>query len=142
MNEYSTFDIIRILDIPRERLQDWMNRNFIIPSIRKAEGKGTKNVFSRNDLYGIELFSFLINNGIKRKVASSLIKHLVAFDFDPMKCGEKIGLLPFISRPDLEKRGGFMYSDLLSVVEQTIDYDIAFLINLKNIYKKVDSKVE
>ena len=70
--EFSTFDIIRILDILRERLQVWMNRGFISPSIQVAKGKGSKNIFSRWDLYGIALFYKVTQSGVNRKEARNI----------------------------------------------------------------------
>ena len=74
MSEHTTFDIVKILDIPRERLQDWINRGFIYPSRHKAEGKGTKNVFSQWDVYGIALFQKLLWLGLSRGSASIFYK--------------------------------------------------------------------
>ncbi len=71
-NEYSTLDIVKALGIPRERLRSWMNEGFIKPS-KPAEGKGTKAIFTRADVYSVELFSNLLPLGFKREVAASLI---------------------------------------------------------------------
>ena len=59
MDEYSTFQVSRILEIDRTRLQEWINRGFFAPH-RKAAGKGTKAVFTREDLYRLELFALLL----------------------------------------------------------------------------------
>ena len=66
---YTTTDIMK-LGIKRERLKDWMERNFIEPSIQKASGQGTKNIFSIYDLYKIKLFKLLVETGLPRKQAS------------------------------------------------------------------------
>ena len=72
-NEFSTLDIVKAIDIPRERLRDWMNRGFISPSI-SAEGQGTKAVFTRDDIYGIALFRNLVGYGFSREVAGNLLR--------------------------------------------------------------------
>jgi hypothetical protein len=56
---FTTFDIIKALGIPRERLQDWMNRGFVKPSI-PATGKGTKAFFTLLDVYALALFQHLV----------------------------------------------------------------------------------
>ncbi len=66
---YSTYDVSRILGIPRERLKDWINHDYIYPSIHKAKGKGTSNAFSQWDLYGIALFEKLLWLGLSRESA-------------------------------------------------------------------------
>lgn len=74
-NEYSTLDIVKALEIPRERLRDWMNKGFIKPTI-PAEGQGTRAVFTRSDVYAVALFQNLIEVGFKRSQASDFIYKL------------------------------------------------------------------
>jgi len=74
-DEFTTFDIIKALGIPRERLQDWINRDFIKPTI-PAEGQGTKAIFTIADVYCIALFSDFLTVGFNRKTASTLSKNL------------------------------------------------------------------
>ena len=77
--EFSTFDIVKALEIPRERLRDWMNRGFVIPT-QKAQGQGTKAIFSREDVYAVALFQNLIQRGFKRKEASNIVNEWLHFD--------------------------------------------------------------
>ena len=72
-NDFSTLDIVKALSIPRERLRDWMNNGFVVPTI-KSEGQGTKAIFTRNDIYLVALFVDLLKKGFKRYRASDLIK--------------------------------------------------------------------
>lgn len=60
MNGYTTFQIIKALNIPRERLKGWMEKGFVKPSLRQAQGKGTKALFSLLDVYSLALFKHLI----------------------------------------------------------------------------------
>jgi len=77
--KYSTLDIVKALDIPRERLRDWMVRGFIEPSL-PALGKGTRAGFTRNDVYGIALFRKLVDSGFKRELASELCKKFMGME--------------------------------------------------------------
>jgi hypothetical protein len=72
-NAFTTSNITNI-GIKRERLKDWMERGFVEPSIQKAEGQGTKNLFSIFDLYTIMLFKTLIKYGFSRQDAGFRIK--------------------------------------------------------------------
>jgi DNA-binding transcriptional MerR regulator len=72
-NEFSTFDVIKALKIPRERLRQWMNLGFITPTIA-ADGQGTKAIFTRQDAYRIELFRKLLEIGLQRKLAGQFIE--------------------------------------------------------------------
>ena len=60
MNGYTTFQIIKALNIPRERLKDWMEKGFVKPSLQQARGKGTKALFSLLDVYSLAIFKHLI----------------------------------------------------------------------------------
>ena len=76
MEQYTTFDIVKKMKIPRERLQEWLRRGLVKPSVR-AKGVGTKNIFTREDLYRIVLFSQLIDHHqLERETASLMIKGL------------------------------------------------------------------
>ena len=73
-DEFSTFDIIKALEIPRERLKDWMNKEFIRPSV-PAKGQGTKAVFTLLDVYSVALFTQLITLfGVHRKFAANFVE--------------------------------------------------------------------
>jgi hypothetical protein len=71
--EFSTSDIKKALGIPRERLKDWMNNGYIKATI-PAKGRGTKAIFTKVDMYFVELFSDLIKKGFKRDRAAHFIQ--------------------------------------------------------------------
>jgi hypothetical protein len=69
-NEFSTLDIVKVLEIPRERLRSWMKEEFVQPSV-PAKGQGTKAIFSRHDVYAVSLFNDLLGAGFRREIAAS-----------------------------------------------------------------------
>ncbi|MCX5804183.1 MAG: hypothetical protein NTU69_11750 [Proteobacteria bacterium] len=71
--EFTTYDIQKALNLPRERFRDWINRGFVAPSVA-AEGSGTKAIFTIQDVYGVALFRDLIEHGYSRDVASDYVK--------------------------------------------------------------------
>lgn len=74
-DEFTTFDIINKLGIPRGRLREWMNEGFIVPSVQKAEGVGTKALFDRVDIVTIVIFKHLIEaHKIARSEAATIVK--------------------------------------------------------------------
>ena len=75
---YSTLDIVKALGIPRERLRDWMSRGFIEPTL-PARGQGTKAGFTLADVYGVALFDRLLQMGLKREMASKVVKAIVLY---------------------------------------------------------------
>jgi hypothetical protein len=60
-DEFSTFDIVKILGIPRMRLKDWMDQGYAVPS-KLAEGKGTRAKFKLLDVYALSLFCHLVQD--------------------------------------------------------------------------------
>jgi len=80
---YTTFDIVKIIDIKMQRLQDWIKRGFIKPSHEEQVGRGIKKYFDRTDLYIIQLFKHLVENGITREEAlswTSNVKEAIKMD--------------------------------------------------------------
>ena len=73
--KYTSFDVVRLLGVKRVTLQDWMARGFIVPDI-KADGRGTKNYFSRWNLYQISLFAYLIEHGLSREEAARRVMEI------------------------------------------------------------------
>ena len=91
MDTFSTLQIEKGLEIPRERLREWIIRGFIKPS-HPSPGQGIKTEFSRLDVYKVALFRNLIDLGISRKVAGLYIeKFLPAED-------EESGILYIVFR--------------------------------------------
>jgi hypothetical protein len=74
-DEFTTFDIINNLGIDRGRLREWMNEGFVVPSVQKAEGVGTKALFDRVDIYALVVFKHLIeHHRVSRKEAAQILK--------------------------------------------------------------------
>jgi len=70
--QFSTLDIVKAFNIPRERLREWMNRGFVKPTV-PSRGVGTRALFNRSDIYLIVLFQRLLGLGLKRTDASRFI---------------------------------------------------------------------
>jgi hypothetical protein len=76
MTTYSTLDVVKKLNIPRERLREWVKLEFIHPTI-PSSGKGTRAIFTDIDIVFILIFKTLIDEyGLQRSFASKLIKSL------------------------------------------------------------------
>lgn len=92
---FSTFDIVKALRIPRNRLKEWLIHGFV-QADQAASGAGTKALFTVLDCYAIALFKDLLDRaGINRNRAAHIVtrtmeryKHLrkVYPDFDDGYC--------------------------------------------------------
>lgn len=72
--QYSTFDLVEITGVQRERLREWLTKGFIKASIQSANGIGTKNIFSDLDLLRIDLFMYILEVfHIKREYVSLML---------------------------------------------------------------------
>jgi len=78
MKEFSIKDIERILGIQRDRIQPWIVAGYVVPSIKRARRRGSKNIFSREDLYRIYLFDSLLDYGLDRRSAAKML--LIRFE--------------------------------------------------------------
>jgi len=68
--EFSRSGVSEILGINQERFREWVSKGYIKPSIQSSSGSGTRNLFSRIDLYRIGLFRLLLASGFSRTQAS------------------------------------------------------------------------
>lgn len=75
--EFRASDVEKIVSVKRTRLQQWLERGWIVPSVRVADGPGTRNVYSRNDLYKIAVFREATERwGLTREMAAKFIQEL------------------------------------------------------------------
>jgi hypothetical protein len=76
-DSYSTFDVSKICDIPRERFRDWIVKKFISPD--KVIENGIM-VFTSKSLILIFIFKQLIESGYQRDFASVIVKKISEYE--------------------------------------------------------------
>jgi len=135
---FSTFDIKEKLGLKIDRLKDWMQRGYIEPSIQKADGIGTKNIFDLFDLYLIKLFHHLISvRGFSRDNAGKIIR-----DIQQQKSKLKNSPPIFIGIAE-EGKGAVGFNDLDQVKKIFDMHSIDILIvNFSAIIQMVDDAIE
>jgi hypothetical protein len=141
--EFSTFDVLKILDIKRERLREWVNQGFIKPTV-SAEGQGTKAVFKILDIYKIAVFKKLVEAGINRKKAADLI------NTNPIiNSLEEVRNMNFILVLDEENGGAWTsyFEPNLPAFKKEKDisedsnWNIGILINFKKLRAEIQSSI-
>jgi hypothetical protein len=70
-NTFSSSHIAKSLNIEPERLRQWIRLGFVTPNT-PAKGQGSRGIFTRGDVYTVELFRRLLDLGISRSYAASL----------------------------------------------------------------------
>ena len=163
---FSTNEVASICGIKLNRLNNWLNTGLVSPSIEKASGHGTKNVFSLADVYNVLLFLKLLNLGFARESASQILT--LAFTKEPDRyhlfpdLGSVIGEQPWIIvtkgivdgkdniysyRCDHGNYGrgltGKDKGDFLEEIQSNFmaGSDFVFIINLSRIVIEVDRKI-
>ena len=73
--QFQMNEITQITEVTRDRLKQWLKLGWIIPSVKKASGPGSRNIFNLNDLYRIAIFKVLTENksGFYREAAAKLV---------------------------------------------------------------------
>lgn len=93
--EFSTFDLVKILDCKRNTLQTALAAGFIVPDIHRAQGPAERSRFSLNGVYRAALFFQLVKIGIPRKAAASVVNVDLGWE-DWNDLGDGPGQTPFI----------------------------------------------
>ena len=145
---YSTLDIVKYLDIPRERFRDWMSREYIEPC-QKAQGQGTKALFNCLDVYSIRLFQSLIEDRkLSRDEAGKLIKvWKESARFQDDMCGNYFDLVCFCQRKNQESEEVAIMAISLegkekSLIAEAIKWDSLLIINMRKIISDIDNKLK
>lgn len=141
--EFTTPEIEQTLGIPRARLKEWIAKGHIVPSVQKASGRGTKYIFSIDDLYVIALYDELLEHGVKRTLAGDVVQR---FDLVGRTFSEAIAegcryllisrWVPLGEEPFTSSE---LMSELPTVLAPTQEY--AFVFNLQSVQERVDSKI-
>jgi hypothetical protein len=72
---FKAADVEKKLGVRHGRLKEWLK--YLPPSVEQAEGPGTRNIFTRTDLYKLFLFRELIEKGgLQRAIAARVVSKL------------------------------------------------------------------
>lgn len=138
--EFTSTQVQKIFKINRSTFQDWIDRHFISPSIRKSSKQGDTNIFSLKDLSAIALFKHLCNSGLKREVASKtvnlLYKPKISTTFDPLI--QRIFKNPYQKEDEflvfiIRKYKDSSHNEL--IVEPEVMFFVGDKHSLKNVFK-------
>jgi hypothetical protein len=162
-DEFSTLDIIKLLDIPRERLRSWMKEGFVQPTV-PARGQGTRAIFSLHDLYGVSLFNDLLGAGFRREAAASHLRQysrvfhknyeLVLYRQVALSGGCMMHCTPVIvtgsntfavMSGEASFTGKVLETDEKAAAIKSMNdinrWDIFFVVNIKKLKQKVDTQL-
>lgn len=75
MDRYTIKDVVKVLDIPRERVREWLKRGFVSATF-PSPGERIPAEFSLDDLYRIKAFEQMLYGGLARETAAGYIQAL------------------------------------------------------------------
>lgn len=158
---YTTFDVVKIIDVKMERLQDWLKRGYIQPTTQEKVGRGMKKYFDHLQLYAIQAFKYLVGNGITREEAAEWIKDIHS---DARQDLDAARLRPDQDKKNIEwlrklptyiivykGRSPFGEGDGMEIIKDYnseiklnafMQADAIHIINFTNIIKQVDARLE
>jgi DNA-binding transcriptional MerR regulator len=141
--EFYAADVTRILGIKRTRLEQWLERGYVTPSLRHAQGPGTRNVYSLSDIYGLAILQGLLQMGILRESASKLAQA----NWEAVKNKDKqygVVRVKLLSgwtgrRMVLREMDTSKEAPKIDLVKE--GEDAVLVINLKQVFDEVDDKL-
>lgn len=152
IEEYETGAATKITEVKRARLQTWLERGWIVPSIQVGAGPGVRNIFDRNDLYWIAIFKMITEIGLPRKIVGDIIARLKELSGYSLQGIDREGLEYVYHTIFYARKGENTKATLLTGADfefgSTITelglsgYDHAFVFNALSVLKKVDQKIE
>lgn len=134
--QFSTFEVDKILKITHSSLQQWMNRGFIVPSIQIAKGRGTRSIFSLEDVYRARIFQELHRAGLPQSEASEHSKDML---LDMIQEGREWVIV--IHRPTFTKLEHVTWEQLPEKIEKE-SYNVFVLVNVGKIIKEINLATE
>ena len=139
-SEFTTPEIEKSLHIRRDRMKEWIKKGYIVPSVQKGAGRGTKHIFSRDDVYAVFLYRELIEQGISRKLAGGVVyRFFYEFYTFTGALKENLRYLVFTrwkSPGEKPFTDGQLISAIFEDMPTTMQYCLFF--NLMNIKEEVD----
>ena len=145
MKEFSSFDVMKILDLKRERLRKWMHYEYVIPT-KPADGRGTKSIFRLIDVYNVALFKKLVDAGMYRSKAK--IYMLNRPELSDYNSAKEINYVLFITgRGGYEKfitikDKSYTMADIDEGMPREDDWDLGIIINFKNLMEEVNGSIK
>ncbi len=77
METYKLNDVMKILDIDRGRINEWISRSYIDNEFDIKKGSRIHKEYSRTDIYAIGTFKYMLDvMWMQREISSKIVKAL------------------------------------------------------------------
>jgi len=138
---FTTTEVIAILNLKTERIRQWIKLKYVEPTI-SATGSGTKNYFSKIDIYKIAVFKKLVDSGVNRWIAKQITQEFSDEEWYHIKSGSYAEYL-FIEVQAADRKS---WKDSLKLyvsdrLPEELDWEIVIVLNFALITKKIESRL-
>ena len=140
---FTTTEVREVLELNRNTFQVWKDQKFIKPAdIQESRRRGESNIFSRNNLYQIHLFSVLLEMGIQRQVAKE-VQNLSFENVGPGRQQLKYAVCKRVRVKGIKHGKATQWSLHLGAprVDLEGEGDIAFVVDILTIKNEVDTLI-
>jgi DNA-binding transcriptional MerR regulator len=119
--EFTIKDIVKIFSVPRERFKSWVSFGFLEPSVQRASGKGSYNIYNAWDLYMTGLFVHLSKLGLNHATAAEITKLVKNIRADRQ---ETIKYIAFRHDEETLDSGNIAIKNIVALDEMRITVDL------------------
>jgi hypothetical protein len=152
---FESRDVIRFTRIPATYLNKFLEHNRIRASIRQGEGRGSRRLFTKQDVLGIALMWALFQTGLRSKVITEVLKALspdessvgpvtaIAWILDSHPAGAAVLVIRRWLGPPRKKGGGDLRVIMApSHVEPKPDLSSELVVPVGRIFEEVKKEIE
>lgn len=148
-------DVLRVLEVPRERFNEWMMKGYISSSVETKRGARVFREYTKSDIYSIAVFKKMIENcSISREVASiasKAWKKNLSENKENLKSGvvfliadtdKNIKIIPFNPSILHQNTSGLLNKAILKIMgilqDDESDWSYVVVVNIKEVTEKID----
>lgn len=146
MLKFESKKVVEITGVKRTRLQSWIERGWLAPSVQVAEGPGTRNIYNTNDLYSIAIFRKVSEEmHLPRKMVGEMLSSGVVGDHSEEQL-KQVQYMLYIR--DGENFDAALVPgpeiDIKYIIEQLgwENFDSMYLLNFAKIKNEIDQKIK
>ena len=135
METYNSKEASRIAGVSLRQIQYWDERGFIRPSVRTAQGRGSKRLYSFHDLLCLKVMKDLTHRGLSLHKIRRCLKPLRRYTAQP---GQALESLKYLT--DGEKL--FVITSDREKILAAVDREFVFSLGIGNLVRDLNSSLK
>ncbi|HEY2988892.1 MAG TPA: MerR family transcriptional regulator [Candidatus Binatia bacterium] len=134
METFDSKTVSRIVGVSLRQIQYWDEQGFIRPSVKTAEGRGTKRLYSFSDLVQLKVVKDLAEYGLSLQKIRRCLRHLkVSFPDDT----QPLQSLRYLTDGDKL----FMLTSDRKKILEAMEHQFVFSLGIGNLVRDLDGEV-